>query len=339
MKLSILIPMYNANKYIGNCLDSLLNQDISKDEYEIIVMDDGSTDNSVELVKKYQLKSSNIILHEEENVGTYSTRNKLFKLAKGKYIYNIDADDYIVHNSLGALLKIAFQNDVDVLGFGTLETIELDLLGFDNKLTVSDTMSGMKFLKDYRYLRHEIWWYFVKTTFIKSNGLWFDANEYFGDTTFTLKLLSLTKKMIYVQESIHRYVQTTDSIMRNKDLSKRKKQIENMFISIYDYSKFINNIQFKNGSQKKAIMDNLMFRRDALTFFTLLKMIRLNLNTKKIKEQIKALKAVQAYPITNFLGKEHNSLHYKILTKILNNEFILYKLATLFNVLKIKLYR
>jgi len=87
MKLSILIPMYNAQDYIGNCIDSLLHQNLSEDDYEIIVMDDGSSDNSVGIIEAYIKQHKNIRLYKESNSGAYSTRNKLLKLAKGNYIF------------------------------------------------------------------------------------------------------------------------------------------------------------------------------------------------------------------------------------------------------------
>ena len=90
-EISIIIPCYNQEKYIADCLESVLAQTF--EDYEAIVIDDGSTDNSVNIVKKYQKKSDKIRLIQQPNQGVVSARNNAIKQAKGKYIYPLDADD------------------------------------------------------------------------------------------------------------------------------------------------------------------------------------------------------------------------------------------------------
>ena len=84
MILSIIIPVYNVEQYIGKCLDSCLNQDLPKDEYEIVVVDDGSPDNSSSIVEGYMKKYSNIRLIHRENGGLSAARNTGLKEAKGE---------------------------------------------------------------------------------------------------------------------------------------------------------------------------------------------------------------------------------------------------------------
>lgn len=86
-KLSIIIPMYNVDQYIGKCLDSCLKQDISKDEYEIIVVDDESPDNSSSIVEEYMKNNMNIRLIYRKNGGLSAARNTGLKEAKGEYIW------------------------------------------------------------------------------------------------------------------------------------------------------------------------------------------------------------------------------------------------------------
>ena len=95
MKLSIIVPMYNAERYIDTCLNTLVKQDILDSEYEIIIINDGSTDNSVNIVKKYIQKHENINLISVKNGGQSRARNIGIENSKGKYLYFVDADDYI----------------------------------------------------------------------------------------------------------------------------------------------------------------------------------------------------------------------------------------------------
>ena len=81
--------MYNVENYIGNCLDSIVNQDIPSEDYEIIILNDGSTDRSYAIAESYANKYDNIQLHTQENIGLYATRNKLLGLAKGLSLIHI----------------------------------------------------------------------------------------------------------------------------------------------------------------------------------------------------------------------------------------------------------
>ncbi len=100
MKLSILIPLYNKEKYIERCLKSLLDQDISPSEYEIIIVDDGSKDSSAQIVENYAEKNANIHLISQQNQGPSVARNRCLEAAKGNYLYFLDADDYLATNVL-----------------------------------------------------------------------------------------------------------------------------------------------------------------------------------------------------------------------------------------------
>ncbi len=117
MKLSIVIPVYKVEKYVEKCLRSCAKQDISSDEYEIIVINDGSPDKSLEIVKKIAKEYSNIHVLSQENQGLCQTRNKGLSLAKGDYIWFVDADDWIEKNVLKKLINYCTKNDLDILRF------------------------------------------------------------------------------------------------------------------------------------------------------------------------------------------------------------------------------
>ena len=99
-KLSIIIPVYNVENYVGKCLESCLNQDIPKNEYEIIVVNDGTKDNSVQVIEKYITPENNIRLIHRKNGGLSAARNTGLKEAKGEYVWFVDSDDWIENNVL-----------------------------------------------------------------------------------------------------------------------------------------------------------------------------------------------------------------------------------------------
>lgn len=336
MTLSILIPMYNAKDYIGNCIESLLNQNISSRDYEIIIIDDGSQDNSVDIVKAYIKQHENIKLFLEPNSGTYSTRNKLLKLAKGEYIYSIDADDYIVNNCLGSLLKIAQNNQLDIIGFETKETTSLKLKELNNTID-NDSVelhTGKTFLVKHKYFRYEVWWYFIKKDFIEKNNIFFIDNEYNADVIFTLKSLLKADRVGYLPQSFHRYVLTSDSLKRSYKFENVVKRIDSYKMMIADQSKIINEIKKESDINNAIIINNLQHIRAIFTFFNILNLCRNSFSTSYIKDHIASYKEAQAYPIKNFTINKYNSLFYRVLNFLINRIYFIYAFVYVKNIFK-----
>lgn len=108
--LSIVIPIYNAEKYLEECLESVINQDVLSDKYEIICVDDGSTDNSSDIIDDYSKQISNFMAFHQDNSGVSAARNKGIQLARGEYVWFVDADDYIAKNAM--LVLFPFINEM-----------------------------------------------------------------------------------------------------------------------------------------------------------------------------------------------------------------------------------
>lgn len=117
MLLSIIIPVYNAEKYLDECLGSLFDQDLSENEYEIVCVDDGSADRSAELIGLWQRKHANIVLIQQANSGVSVARNTGVDAAAGDFIWFVDADDLIAPRVLDALKQAALAEPCDCLLF------------------------------------------------------------------------------------------------------------------------------------------------------------------------------------------------------------------------------
>jgi len=143
---SIIIPVYNMEKYIDRTLETLINQ-TTKMNYEIIVINDGSTDNSLDIIKKYEEKySKKILVYNKENGGLSDARNFGVSKANGKYICFVDAGDYISYNLLEKLEKYIYKN-IDIIKY---KLVKVDENG--NELSkiegpVFDINNGMEALK------------------------------------------------------------------------------------------------------------------------------------------------------------------------------------------------
>ena len=116
--LSIIIPVYNVERYLAECLDSCLEQDIPHDDYEIICVNDGSTDGSAAILERYAGENPNIQVITQSNNGLSAARNAGLDAARGEYIWFVDSDDFIRKNSLAQLRRVVTEKPVDKLTFG-----------------------------------------------------------------------------------------------------------------------------------------------------------------------------------------------------------------------------
>ena len=329
--------MYNAEKYIERCLESLLNQNISSEDFEILILNDGSKDSSPEIVQQYSEKYKNIILYNDKNEGPDAKRNKGIALAKGKYIYFVDADDYLANNTLGTLLDFAIKNDLDLLGFESLFTYENE--NFELKEPISSVkappiIEGSTILEKYRNMRYEIWWYLIKRDFLHEVGVAFDPTNVCADVMVTLNLFLNAKRVAYYPVEVYRYYQSDDSITRSTSKESLLKLISSFKSTIVGYSELINKLEDDSKETSKKVMDNLKFRRDYFVFFIIPQMIKAGFTYNQIKETLTLFKNRRAYPIKNFIGEEYNSFKYKILDKIFNNSALLRPVPFLYKLIK-----
>lgn len=117
-KISVIIPVYNVAEFLPECLDSILNQQLK--DIEVICVNDGSSDNSLNVLKNYENSDSRVIVIDKENEGSGVARNAGLAVAKGEYVFFVDGDDSIEENALNTMLQKAYECDIDILIFGGL---------------------------------------------------------------------------------------------------------------------------------------------------------------------------------------------------------------------------
>lgn len=115
MMLSIIVPVFNTGKYLNECLESLYRQNIS--DFEVICVDDGSTDNSIDILCDFAERKGNISIIRQEHCGVSAARNKGLNAAKGEYVYFIDSDDYLDDNCLSGIMRKCIENRLDLICF------------------------------------------------------------------------------------------------------------------------------------------------------------------------------------------------------------------------------
>lgn len=337
MLLSIIVPTYNVEEYIANCLDSLLDQNISKEEYEILIINDGATDRSGEIAATYSEKFENVILINQENKGLSGARNTGIHLAKGKYTYFIDSDDYIAKKTLGLILSLLVEYELDILGVQEIETVRLDMKESSNSADIKyDSLKvtdGITYIAENNYLNNA-WWYFINTDFLKATGLTFPVGRLVEDANFTAKLITSSQRMAYIPLDFYRYYLRPNSIMRKTNMDHIRRLIGDYEKNVYEFNNHLKDLRSKRHPKIKECIERIEARQHSFVFFQLIKSIKYGLPKAEVEKTIKGYKDINVYPINKFLGKDYKKLVYKILVPILNNKKLLLGLLKLKSITK-----
>lgn len=238
MDISIIIPIYNVEDYVEECIDSIINQSIKKN-IEIILVNDGSTDTSRSKIDKYKY-IENIRIIDKENGGLSSARNAGINAAKGKYIVFIDSDDLIEGDFLDKLYNYTDNNELDITFSGyTL----FDDRGYRKKVKniyasnlILNKEEYIKNLIKKRTFRAEVWDDMYKREFLLENNLLFEEGIINEDEDFTLRAILKSNKLGHLDYNGYMYRQRQGSITKSNDYIKSIESrliLINKFISIY----------------------------------------------------------------------------------------------------------
>ncbi|WP_026657842.1 glycosyltransferase family 2 protein [Butyrivibrio sp. AC2005] len=221
---SVIIPVYNCENYIINCLESVCSQTYKA--LQIIVVDDGSSDNSYKLIKDFSDGRPEFLILRKENGGVSSARNLALKHVRGEYVYFLDADDYIEKDSIGVLVSSMRETGSDWVScqYSRWDTSgkELDNYNFligERCFSSNDERFSFAIndLLNY-YVGFEVWDKLYKAEVISNNNIAFSEKCSIGeDLAFNLKYLMNSKKLVCIADRCVRYTVRDDSAMGQHD--------------------------------------------------------------------------------------------------------------------------
>jgi glycosyltransferase involved in cell wall biosynthesis len=254
---SIIIPSYNVSAYIEHCIESIINDYLN--DYEVIIIDDGSTDDTYEKILPYTKKIDNISLYKTVNSGLSSTRNYGVDLAKGKYIVFIDGDDFILQGVLKDIYFFLKSNDVDIYITNMIEEFENNLEYKDIEIVnnYTDYISKDDIITTVFSKSSNTWpsvRYILKKEFVLKNNLRFQKNTLHEDVRWTTEIFLLAEKIYYSNQYyyVHRLFRT-GSITTKMNI----KRVFDVFYLVDYCLDLINQTSIIEIKTKKAIQERL----------------------------------------------------------------------------------
>lgn len=232
-KVSIIIPVYNVEKYLAGCLESVINQTLK--EIEIVCVDDGSPDNSIDILLEYASKYSNIKIIQQKNGGLSSARNTGIKCATGEYLHFLDSDDTVKINTYEELYKMASENGLDMLFFDAEAIYETEELakkypwyktGYTSKNSNDNVMSGRDFYIN-RVIsgtfRASACLYLLSSALIKQEKISFQEGVVHEDNLFTNCCVLLSNRISHVS------IPFLNRLVREGSISIRKTEFRHAY--------------------------------------------------------------------------------------------------------------
>lgn len=238
--LSIIVPVYNCENYIERCIESIINNDLPNTE--VLIINDGSTDKTLEKCKNFVELYSNIRLINQKNKGVSYSRNLGIKKSKGKYVMFVDADDYLT-NDFSKIINLLNNNDCDVLKFSynLISYNNIKSVAFSSKnFDVRDENFWLDFLTDSQ--KNMVWGQIVKKECFK-NIKFEEKLFYCEDFLFNFELYSQCSNISYTNQIGYNYIINDSSITNNFSNSKTFDKINNI---IYVFNKLILKTKNKN---------------------------------------------------------------------------------------------
>lgn len=225
IELSIIVPVYNVEKYLSGCLHSIFSQNYSLDKFEVIVVNDGTKDDSMKIVDSFR-KYPNLIVIEQINQGLSAARNAGLNAASGEYVWFVDSDDTIEQSSISSLMSLLTDQKYDMLCFGLNkideETGEKKKEPFSKKSSsfFNRVSSGKEYLKRINITGCSVcFWY--RRNFLIKNNLFFHNGIYHEDMEYSVKTLFLAKSVYLVDLYLYNYlIRKTGSIMTSYNIKK-----------------------------------------------------------------------------------------------------------------------
>ena len=304
LKLSIIIPQYNNAVYINKCIESIDNQYLPSESYEIIIVNDGSTDNSCDVVNKYVNSHSNVTLLSQINQGPGIARNLGLSVAKGKYILFMDADDYLSVNVLNDILEVAEHKKLDLLLYKYQEVYEdgKKVVPFDYDVQyLNKVMSGRMAISVLKFY-HSVWSGIFSRHSIESQKVYFENQVWGEDVWFMVRFLNQAERVMAVDSICYNYVKynmTSLTNRKNINYNHLIKVAQSRVDVSVKMKRLADNMPIREWEDSRCA-DVLTNGAYVFTYYAIYKILQSRMPKTIFESQIRQLSDVGLYPIKQY---------------------------------------
>lgn len=286
--LSVILPVYNVEPFLTDCLESCIFQDIEKEDYEIICVNDGSTDGSEKIVQQYSKKYYNIKLINQKNSGVSKARNIGFQEAKGEFVWFIDPDDFIEPNVFGYIVKKIVEFKADILKVArdsVTEEKHFDALS-ENEWKMGNDLSQTG----------AVWQYIVRRSKLLEKEVIFNEQLAYGeDYLWEYIVRKEIPNIIAMENVVYHYRIRHNSAMNSKSRESVDRHLEGMIKLAGEYKKIEN--RYNDGTVKnKEFLKNIDKRISLSVQAAILDLLRYDYTWKEIDWYIRVMKRQEIYP-------------------------------------------
>lgn len=320
MKLSIIVPVYNVEKYVARCLDSLLNQGLSEDDYEIICVNDGSTDHSLQICQQYESEHKNIHVYSQENQGVSAARNLGLTKASAEAVCFADSDDTIVPNGLSIALKYYSDNDVDLVRYWcryiVTESDRPDNPLEHNAYFIGD---GHAFMEKYGLCQY-CYCYIIRRKFLLMHNIKFKNLVMAEDALFVATMLINRPQMIALSLPIYLYHINAQSATTNRNHLHSQTCVDSLICSIEETYSMASRIHNAEIFEK---FKECFFNR---LYMIISRMLTSNYSKAQLRSQVVRLKKVGVLPVSRKKGVKANISRFMM--NFVTNSYFAYKIIS-----------
>ncbi len=237
-RISVIVPVYNVAQYLEECLNSIINQKFVR--IQVICVNDGSTDNSLEILKKYHKKDKRIKIINQHNQGLSAARNTGLRYVKGKYVMFVDSDDKIKDGAFSKLHKYMDKTSANFCIFSYCIMTKEKIMTVKKSQEFYQKKQGEIFsykdINDKIFFRWAVWQKIFRTSFLKENNLQFPVGKIFEDVIFHIKSMIKASKICLYNEDFYYYrVDNASSIMNTSKNSGKNLHIVDAIDMGYDF--------------------------------------------------------------------------------------------------------
>ena len=226
IKLSVIVPVYNVEKYIRPCIESILRQGLNEADYEVILVNDGTTDNSFRVIEDLTNKHKNITIINQDNQGPSVARNYGIAMASGEYILFVDSDDLLTQNGLSVLLEEAIQTKADIVFADFKKMIDQEICDhyehpdIENSCVIEEKTGWELYVEDLNPCECYVWRNLIRRDYLRQEKICFTPGIFYEDIPFIHELYLKAKNCVRIHKLFYIYRIGNISITNRIDLKK-----------------------------------------------------------------------------------------------------------------------